>query len=71
MKRLYIVFILLVGSYFTSNAANAISFFQVDCEQFAADATAVIEEHFGCLDSDTYNQVYNGHLQSCREITNQ
>jgi len=70
MKKVLLSFSLCLYGMTILNANSTVEM-AVDCDEFAYAATAVVEDHFGCLDSDTYNAVYTGHLNSCKEITGQ
>lgn len=62
--KLFFIF----GFFSFATISNANQCDVIDCNQFAAAATAVVEQYFGCLDSDTYNAVYTGHYDACKSL---
>ncbi len=41
---------------------------QSDCESYAAAEVADVEDALGCLESDSYNRVYNMYLDFCNSF---
>jgi len=70
MKKIVLAFGICFYGLTIVNATPTISD-AVDCDEFAADYVAVLEEYFGCMDSDSYNQSYTTVRNNCREMTGQ
>lgn len=64
MKTLSIFLLTFIGFFKFSDGLET----KVDCNSYAADQMAVVEEHFGCLDSDTYNEGFENIYLYCEML---
>lgn len=64
MKKIILLFSLVMNCLYISHARAFVAN-QVDCDAFAADYVAVIEEYFGCMTSEDYNRAYTTVRDNC------
>lgn len=62
MKKTLIFFL---ANFALINLTYALVFVLVDCEQYATDMMEVVENHFGCLDTDVYNDGWEHAYDTC------
>lgn len=62
------LFLVFFSVLLSSNTKASSTTAVVDCASFATAYVAVIEEYFGCLDSDAYNNAYNTVKSNCEKM---